>query len=138
MRSTLVFALKVWLTTIVLGSVFVITFLILSAPSGDNEWSFMPTFLLFTMLYSMMLSLPTLVVYYAASYGLAATELSIVWIKTILICLGILGCALTLPLLIHNKSLINPSSLIFILCYGLPLICSTMFYRLRSNVKFED
>lgn len=135
MRSTLIFTLKVWLTTIVLGSVFVIAFLILSSPSENIEWTFMPTFLFFTMLYSMMLSLPTLLAFYVASYGLAITKLGIIWIKIILIGLGILGCVLTLPFLVHHKSLINPSSLIFVACFGLPLMFSAMFYRLNSNFK---
>ncbi|NMN37720.1 hypothetical protein FHT22_002751 [Pedobacter sp. SG918] len=132
MRSTLVFALKVWLSTIVFGSVFVITFLILSSPSEYTQWSFMPAFLLFTMLYSILLSLPTLSGFYVACYGLVYTSIKVLWIKTILICLGLAGCTLTLPFLIHHKSLINSSSLIFIACFGVPLIASTSFFKLRK------
>ena len=107
-------------------------------PSSSAEsmlWTFIPTFLFFTMLCSMMLSLPTLLAFYVAAYGLAITKLGIVWIKIILTGLGILGCVLTLPFLVHHKSLINSSSLILIACYGLPLMFSTMFYRLNSNLK---
>lgn len=138
MRSVLIFTLKVWLTTIVLGAVFVIAFIILSSPSENMQWKFMPTFLFFIMLYSMMLSLPTLLVFYIVSYGLAISKLSIVWNKIILTSVGILGCILTLPFLIHHKSLINQSSLIFIACYGLPLTFSTMYYRLNSNLKINN
>ncbi len=132
MRSTLIFALKVWLSTIVLGSVFVITFLILSSPSEYTQWSFMPTFLLFTILYSTMLSLPTLLAYYVVCYGLVYTRVKMLWIKTMLVCLGIAGCTLTLPFLIHHKSLFNPSSLIFIACFGVPLVTSTSFFKLSK------
>ena len=132
MRSTLIFTLKVWLSTIVLGSLFIIIYLILSSPTEYTQWSFMPTFLLFTMLYSMMLSLPTLLCFYVACYGLVYTHVKMLWIKTILVCLGIAGCTLTLPFLIHHKSLFNPSSLIFIACFGVSLIVCTSFFKLSK------
>ncbi len=135
MRSVLIFTLKVWLTTIVSGAVFIIAFLIISSPPENMQWKFMPLFLFFIMLYSMILSLPTLLIFYFVSYGLAIIKLNIVWNKIILTSVGILGCILTLPFLIHHKSLVSQSSLIFTACYGLPLTLSIMYYRFSLNLE---
>lgn len=129
MRRSLIFTLKVWFTTIVVGSILVIASFILNSPSDSTEWKFIPTFLLFTMLYSMMWSLPTLFAFYFACYGLSYFNVRTSLLNASLVTIAIGGCMLTLPFLIHNKSILDTSSLVFVACYAAPLLISTIIYN---------
>ena len=134
MRSILIFTLKVWLATASVGSIIFVMYAILNSPSKDVDWNFIPTFLVLTILLSMLLSLPTLVIFYTLAYGLAIVKLNYIWIKASLTIIGLLGCALTLLFLTENKSLFNPASLVFTTCYAIPLISSVWFCKLTVTL----
>lgn len=132
MRSTLIFALKVWLTTAIGGSVIFVLFVIANSPISNVDWSMMPAFLLLTILMAVLFSLPTLVVFYIIAYWLNIINLKQIMTNVLLIIIGLFGCALTIPFLTKHESLLNPTSLVFIACYAIPLILSVPLYKVRS------
>ncbi len=132
MRSTTKYVLKVWFTSAIIGSTLfywstyffnhdVITH---GGQAGDRLAIY-----LLTLMFSLVLSIPALILLGLSIYALLETRLAFKTIRLLLSLIAVLLCALTFGLFAEFSY--GSKDLILIPCYALPLVAGVFSYQLK-------
>jgi len=134
MEITLSYTLKVWLSSIAIGTVAFWAIMTIGSPSDNSRWQDLPTFLLLSLFMAALLSFPAAFVFYIAIYTLKARNLTSKKRKVILSLLAITMSFATFFIL-DPESLLSPLYIILIISYTIPIAPFIWYFKLQEIVE---
>lgn len=132
MSAALLYSLKVWLTSLALGSFMLWSSMIVFSPAKDVEWSSIPMFLALTLLIAMLISLPTLIMFFITCYYLSSIKTTAILFRTVVSLVSIAACFVTFYFIAKSdqNSVFDKGSFTLLLCYSLPIpVCVWLYKR---------
>jgi len=135
MSAALSYSLKVWLTSLVIGTTAFWSTMFIFSPAKDVEWSTVPIYLALTMFVAILISLPALIAFFLASYMLKYTGLNAVGFKTAISLISIATCFITFYFIAQSDhhSVFKKGNFILLLCYSLPIPVCVWFYKIAKQ-----
>lgn len=134
MPVALSFTIKVWLTSIVLGTLALWSTMIIFSPAEDAPWGEMPLFLLLTIVIAALISFPTSLVFFLSTYLLKSKNVTPVLAKIAVSLIAITACFITFLLIARSdhNSVFDRGYFTLLLCYSSPIPICVWFYKLKT------
>lgn len=132
MKPVAKYVLNIWLTSVIVGSTlfywgsYFINYDVIS--HGGKAEDRMAMYLI-TLVFSLVLSIPALILLGLSTYALLETRLAFKTIRVLLSFVCVLLCSLTFG--VFSEFSFNGKDLLIILCYSSPLVAGVFLYKLR-------
>lgn len=134
MPASLSYTIKVWLTSISIGTLALWSTMIIFSPAEDAPWGEMPLFLLLTLVIAALISLPASIVFFLTTYFLKSRSLALPNLKIAISLIAVVACFITFSLIarLDHNSVFDRGNFTLLLCYSLPIPICVWFYKLAE------
>jgi len=131
MAAALSYTIKVWLTSIALGTLALWLTMIIFSPAEDAPWSDMPLFILLTLVIAALISIPASISFFLAAYMLKNSGVAPLKQKIAVSLIAITACFITFLLIARSdhNSVFDRGNFTLVLCYSLPIPLCVWFYK---------
>lgn len=134
MRAALFYTIKVWLTSITIGSIALWSTIIIFSTAKGVIWNEIPMYLSLTFAIATLISCPSSILLFLFSFLLMRKQVTPLKIKTILSLIAMVSCFITFSIVAksdHN-SVFDKGNFTLLLCYALPIPMCIWFYSYTS------
>jgi hypothetical protein len=132
MPAALSYSIKVWLTSIFIGTLTLWSTMIIFSPAKDVSWVELPLFLSLTFVIAALISFPALIIFFLTTYLLKDIGVALPNLKISLSLIAIVACFITFSLIARSDhhSVFDSGNITLLLCYSLPIPLCVWFYKL--------
>ncbi|WP_316808088.1 hypothetical protein [Pedobacter agri] len=133
MAASLYYTIKVWLTSIIIGTFALWSTMIIFSPAKDAPWGELPLFLLLTLVIAALISFPASMVFFVATYLLKSKDITPLLSMIVISLIAVTACFITFALIARSdhNSVYERGNFTLILCYSLPIPLCVWLYRLE-------
>lgn len=134
MPAALSYTIKVWLTSIVLGTLALWSTMIIFSPAKDAPWVELPLFLLLTFVIATLVSFPASIIFFLTTYFLKSRSVSLPSLKIVVSLIAVVACFITFSLIARSdhNSVFDRGNFTLLLCYSLPIPICVWLYKMAE------
>ena len=134
MAAALSYTIKVWLSSILIGTIAVWSTMIIFSPAEDAPWRDLPLFLLLTIVIAALISFPSSLVFFVSTYLLKSKGVPRLVSKIVISLIAITTCFITFTLIAQSdhNSVFDRGNFTLLLCYSLPIPLCVSFYGIDA------
>lgn len=131
MQVALYYTIKVWLSSIAIGTVAFWSTMVVFSPIEDAPWTEIPIFLLLTIVIAALISFPASLLFFVSTYILKSKDVSPLLSKIVISLITLTACFITFALIARSdhNSIFDRGNFTLFLCYSLPIPLCVWFYK---------
>ncbi|WP_293745056.1 hypothetical protein [uncultured Pedobacter sp.] len=134
MAAALSYTIKVWLTSIIIGTFALWSTMIIFSPAKDAPWNELPLFLLLTLVIAALISFPSSLVFFVSTYLLKSKDVTPLISKIVVGLIAVMACFVTFAMIARSdhNSIFDRGNFTLLMCYSLPIPLCVWLYRLED------